>query len=149
MVNIPRFCQSIEVYAAWGDTSGASAVVLLNKSRHPMKDELPEKELLSLYRGFYIFGDATCLKILYELQRFGEKNFTELKHGLGVNPSTLTKKLRLLVDADIITADRSRDRLRIYYTINNHHKSLKRFLDAFERLSLDLSHGNDADPNVS
>lgn len=103
-----------------------------------MKHNLTEKELLSLHRGFFIFGDSACLKILYELERYGEKNFTELKDELDVNPSTLTKKLRLLTEANIITADKSRDKLRIYYSLANHEKSIKRFVDAFERLSYDL-----------
>lgn len=103
-----------------------------------MKKNLTEQELLNLYRGFYIFGDSTCLKILYELERYGEKNFTELKEILEVNPSTLTKKLRLLCDSGLITADRSRDKLRIYYSIAAHEKSLKRLLDAFERLCHDM-----------
>lgn len=103
-----------------------------------MKNNLTEKELLSLYRGFFIFGDSTCMKILYELERYGEKNFTELKDVLEVNPSTLTKKLRLLTEADIITADKTRDKLRIYYSIKNHKRAIKRFIDAFERLSYDL-----------
>ncbi len=104
-----------------------------------MKNNLNEQELVSLYRGFFIFGDSTCMKILFELERYGEKNFTELKDALDVNPSTLTKKLRLLTEADIIIADKSRDKLRIYYSIANHKRQIKRFLDAFERLSYDLS----------
>jgi len=104
-----------------------------------MKDNLSEKELVSLHRGFFIFGDSTCIKILYELQRYGEKNFTELKEALNVNPSTLTKKLRLLSDSQIISPDKTRDKLRIYYSITAHEKSIKRFIDAFERLSFDLT----------
>lgn len=104
-----------------------------------MKDNLSEKELVSLHRGFYIFGDSTCIKILYELERYGQKNFTELKEALNVNPSTLTKKLRLLVDSKIISPDKTHDKLRIYYSITAHEKSVKRFIDAFERLSFDLT----------
>jgi len=104
-----------------------------------MKNNLDEKELLSLYRGFFIFGDSTSLKILFELERYGEKNFTQLRDTLDVNPSTLTKKLRVLVDAGIISADKTRDKLRIYYSIANHRKAIKKFLDTFERLSHDLS----------
>lgn len=104
-----------------------------------MRDNLSEQELVSLHRGFYIFGDAACIKILYELQRYGQKNFTELKEALNVNPSTLTKKLRLLVESQIISADKTHDKLRIYYSITAHERSVKRFIDAFERLSFDLS----------
>lgn len=104
-----------------------------------MKHHLTEKELVSLHRGFFIFGDTTCVKILYELQRYGQKNFTELKETLNINPSTLTKKLRLLVDSGIIAPDKTHDKLRIYYSICAHEKSLKRFIDAFERLSFELT----------
>jgi DNA-binding HxlR family transcriptional regulator len=100
-----------------------------------MKKQLTEKQLIVLYRGFYIFGDSACLKILYELDRYGEKNFTELRDELQINPATLTKKLKLLVECGIVSADRTHDHLRVFYSINNHQKTLKRFLDAFERLS--------------
>lgn len=103
-----------------------------------MKKQLNEKQLVSLYRAFFIFGDTASLKILYELDRYGEKNFTELRDELEINPATLTKKLKLLVEVGIVTADRSHDHLRVYYAINNHQKPLKRFLDALERLSSEL-----------
>lgn len=103
-----------------------------------MKKQLTEKQLIALYRGFYIFGDSASLKILYELERFGEKNFSELRDELGINPATLTKKLKLLVEAGIITADRSHDYLRVYYSIHNHQKPLRRFLDSLERLAGEL-----------
>lgn len=108
-----------------------------------MKDNLSEKELLSLHRGFYIFADSTCVKILYELERYGQKNFTELKEALHVNPSTLTKKLRILVDSHIISQDKTHDKLRIYYSITAHEKSIKRFIDAFERVSFELTSPTD------
>ncbi len=108
-----------------------------------MKDNLSERELLSLHRGFFIFGDSTCMKILYELERYGQKNFTELKETLNVNPSTLTKKLRLLTESRIITPDKTHDKLRVYYAISSHHKPLKRFIDSFERLSFDLTESNE------
>lgn len=103
-----------------------------------MKKNLTEKQLTSLYRGFYVFGDTASLKILYELDRYGEKNFSQLRDELGINPATLTKKLKLLVEVGVISADRTQDHLRVFYAVSNHHKPLKRFLDALERLSGDL-----------
>ena len=103
-----------------------------------MKKQLSEKQLIALYRAIFIFGDAASLKILYELDRYGEKNFTELRDELEINPATLTKKLRLLVEAGIVSVDRTHDHLRVYYAINNHQKPLKRFLDSLERLAGEL-----------
>jgi len=103
-----------------------------------MKKHLSEKDLVNLYRGFFVFGDSASLKILYELDRYGEKNFTELRDMLDINPATLTKKLRILTEVGLISPDRTHDHLRVFYSISNHHRPLKRFLDAFERLSGDL-----------
>ena len=103
-----------------------------------MKKQMDEQQLVPLYRGFYIFGDAAILKILYELERYGEKNFSELRDELDINPATLTKKLKLLVETGLVAADRTHDHLRVYYAINDHQRPLKRFLDALERLSGDL-----------
>lgn len=103
-----------------------------------MKNHLSEKQQLVLLRGFYIFGDSAVLKILYELDRFGEKNFSELRDQLDINPATLSKKLRLLVEVGLVSSDRTHDHLRVYYSINNHQKPLRRLLDAMERLSSEL-----------
>lgn len=103
-----------------------------------MKDHLSDRDLVQLHRGFYIFGDDACLKILFELDRFGEKNFTELKEQLDINPATLSKKLKLLSEVGIVASDRTHDHLRVYYSVANHQRPLRRLLDAFERLAYDL-----------
>ena len=99
---------------------------------------MTEKDLIKLYRSFYIVGDTASLKILYELERFGEKTFTELKDSLSINPATLSKKLKILTQFDLVTPDRSHDHLHVYYGIHKHRRPLKRVLDATERLSTDL-----------
>lgn len=103
-----------------------------------MKDHLTDKQLLVLLRGFFVLGDSTVLKILYELERYGEKNFTELRDQLDINPATLSKKLRLLIEVGLISADRTHDHLRVYYSISQYRKPLRRFLDSLERLAADL-----------
>ena len=103
-----------------------------------MKSNLTEKEIVGLYRGFFIFGDAAALKILYELERNGTKTFTELKSDLGLNPTTLSKRLKLLVQVGLLSAGNESDKLHVYYKVVNHHKQLKRFLDALERLAYDM-----------
>lgn len=103
-----------------------------------MKQNLSDKQYYDLTKGFTIFGDSTNLKILYELERYGEKNFSELRDGLSINPTTLTKKLRELIRAGLIGADRTHDHLRVYYSVTNHHKPLRRLLDSIERLANDL-----------
>ena len=103
-----------------------------------MKDHLNDKQLISLYRGFFVIGDNASLKILYDLERYGEKNFTELREQLDINPATLSKKLRILTEIGLVSPDRTHDHLRVYYSIEMHRRPLKRLLDAFERLSNDL-----------
>lgn len=104
-----------------------------------MKQQLTEQELLSVYRGFYVLGDEASLKILYELVRFGEKTFTELKTELDINPATLTKKLRILTVAGIVMSDRTRDHLHVYYFVAPKQPALTRFISAFERLAHDFT----------
>lgn len=99
---------------------------------------MDEKALIKLYRSFYIIGDSATLKILFELDRYGEKTFTELKDNLKINPSTLSKKLKLLTSVNLIASDKSHDHLRVYYTLNKNQKAVKKVLDSLERLSIDL-----------
>ncbi len=103
-----------------------------------MKSNIPEGKLLNLYRAFFILGDSATLKIVYELERYGEKNFSELRDELEINPATLSKKLKLLLESGLIAADRTHDHLRVYYSLNNHQKPLRRFLDSLERLAGEL-----------
>jgi DNA-binding HxlR family transcriptional regulator len=99
---------------------------------------MTEKELIKLYRAFYIFGDQTSLKILFELERYGEKTFTDLKNNLSINPATLSKKLKLLTQIGLVAPDKSHDHLRVYYGLHQHQRPLKRLLDSVERISLEL-----------
>jgi DNA-binding HxlR family transcriptional regulator len=95
-------------------------------------------ETFKLYRTFFILGDSASLKILFELERFGEKTFTELKNNLQINPATLSKKLKLLTQVGLITPDKSHDHLRVFYTLHEHQKPLKKVLDSLERLAHEL-----------
>lgn len=99
---------------------------------------MTEKELIKLYRVFHVLGDSQSLKILFELERYGEKTFTELKDSLSINPATLSKKLKLLTQVGLVTPDKSHDHLRVFYTLHDHRKPLKRVLDALERLAIDI-----------
>lgn len=99
---------------------------------------MSEKELVKLYQAFFIIGDNASLKILFELERYGEKTFTELRDSLAINPSTLSKKLKLLTQFELITPDKSHDHLRVFYSLNQHQRPLRRVLDAIERLSTEL-----------
>ncbi len=103
-----------------------------------MKDHLTEQQLLHIQRAFFIFGDVANLKILYELERYGEKNFTELRNQLDINPATLSKKLRILTEIGLVSPDRTHDHLRVYYSLSKHNKPVKRVLDAIERVAHEL-----------
>ncbi len=97
-----------------------------------------DKELVNLYRAFLIIGDSTSLKILFELERYGEKTFSELRDTLSINPATLSKKLKLLTQFELIAPDKTHDYLRVYYGLYHHRKPLKKVLDAVERLSAEI-----------
>lgn len=99
---------------------------------------MSDKDLISLYRTFFILGDNASLKILFELERYGEKTFSELRDNLKINPATLSKKLKILTQVGLIAPDKSHDHLRVFYTLNDHQKPVKRVLDALERLSTEL-----------
>jgi DNA-binding HxlR family transcriptional regulator len=99
---------------------------------------MDEKSVVKLYRTFFILGDVSSLKILFELERYGDKTFTELKDNLQINPSTLSKKLKLLTQVGLISPDKSHDHLRVFYSLNQHQKALRKVLDSLERLSTDL-----------
>jgi DNA-binding HxlR family transcriptional regulator len=96
------------------------------------------RDVTSLTKGFIVLGDYTTLRILYQLDRYGEQNFTQLKESLHINPATLSKKLRLLMEVAIVSSDRTHDNLRVYYSIAHHQRSLKKFLDSFERFAQEL-----------
>jgi DNA-binding HxlR family transcriptional regulator len=97
-----------------------------------------DKEKLQLLRAIYVIGDSSCLKILFELDRYGEKTFTELKDNLGINPATLSKKLKILTKFSLVAPDRSHDNLRVFYSLHEYQRPVKRILDSIERLATDL-----------
>ena len=99
---------------------------------------MSEKDLVKLYRTFFILGDSASLKILFELERYGEKTFTELKNNLHINPATLSKKLKILTQVKLIVPDKSHDHLRVFYSLHENQRPLKRVLDSLERLSHDI-----------
>ncbi|MFT4532096.1 MAG: DNA-binding HxlR family transcriptional regulator [Candidatus Saccharimonadales bacterium] len=99
---------------------------------------MSEKDIVKLYRTFFILGDSASLKILFELERYGEKTFSELRDNLSINPATLSKKLKILVQTGLIVPDKSHDHLRVFYSLHQNQKPLRRVLDALERLSTEL-----------
>lgn len=99
---------------------------------------MKEIELKALLRTFALLGDAPTLKILYLLDRTGEKSFTELKEILRINPTTLSSRLKRLTQAGILEFDRLHDRLHVYYSISDNPKALRRVLDSLERFADDL-----------
>jgi DNA-binding HxlR family transcriptional regulator len=104
-----------------------------------MKVHNSEKELLALYRVFFLLGDNTSLKILYELDRYGEKSFTELLEHLDTNPGTLSKKLKILEEAGIVSADKTHDKRRVFYAISDHERTVRKLTELIDRLAMDLS----------
>ncbi len=99
---------------------------------------MSDKELIKLYQVFFVLGDNTSLKILFELERYGEKTFSQLRDKLQINPSTLSKKLKLLVQFELVAPDKSHDHLRVFYSLHKHQRPLRKVLDSLERLSSEL-----------
>lgn len=99
---------------------------------------MQDNKLVNLYRSFYVLGDSTNLKILFELDRYGEKTFSQLRDDLQINPATLSKKLKLLTAVGLVASDKTHDHLRVFYSLHNHQKQIKKVLDSLERLSEDL-----------
>lgn len=97
-----------------------------------------DPDRVSKLKGFIVLGDTIALKILFVLDRYGEKNFSELKELLSVNPASLSKKLRLLQEAGLLQSDRTHDNLRVYYSIAQHQRYVKKFIDSFEKLAQNL-----------
>lgn len=97
-----------------------------------------EKALLKLRQAFFIYGDRTVLKILQELTLHRERTFSQLRDDLSINPASLTKKLNLLKKFEIVRAEKNRDNLRVFYSINHSQRQIKKLLDAIENLSQEL-----------
>lgn len=96
----------------------------------------PDRE--AKLKGFILLGDSVALKILFVLDRHGDKNFSELKDILGVNPASLSKKLKMLTEAGVLRSDHTHDRLRVYYSIAQNRRLVKKFIDSFEKLAQNL-----------
>jgi DNA-binding HxlR family transcriptional regulator len=96
-------------------------------------------ELLAMYRVFHVLGDTHALKILYQLDTYGEQTFSQLRDTLSINPRSLSNRLKKLKALEFIHADSSRDSLRVFYNVHdNHQKSIKKLLDAYERLAVEV-----------
>jgi DNA-binding HxlR family transcriptional regulator len=97
-----------------------------------------KEDFVRLQRSFRVVGDYQTLKILYSLDVYGEQTFSQLRDRLRINPRTLSARLKVLVAMHFVVADRTRDGLRVFYSLDQHHKSISRILDAYERLAADL-----------
>jgi DNA-binding HxlR family transcriptional regulator len=94
-----------------------------------------EQQTINLYRAFFVIGDSTNLKILQELSSHGERTFSQLRDNLRINPSTLTKKLRLMMQFELVASDKTHDHLRVFYSLHKHQRELKKILESIERFS--------------
>lgn len=99
---------------------------------------MTEQELLSLYRVYHILGDGISLKILNYLDIHGDTTFSELRDSLKVNPSTLSKRLKLLLQVEFVQSHNKYDKLRRYYSLHENRKTIKKILELLEKLSKDI-----------
>ena len=106
-----------------------------------MKLTMPdEQELQRITVATSVIGDKTALLILYLLERHNELTFTELKQNVPASPTTLSRKLVILQHAHLVVADRTHHPVKVYYSIDQtyHHRQIRRYVAAFERLALDM-----------
>lgn len=79
-----------------------------------------EEELYYLADFFKVFGDATRIKILYELAN-GEMCVNDIAHHLNMTQSSISHQLRILKQNRLVKF--RRDGKIIFYSLDDHHVS--------------------------
>lgn len=79
-------------------------------------DGIPPRGLELMAARFRALGEASRLKLLLAVRQ-GEKNVTELIAATGLNQANVSKHLKILADANILS--RRRDGINIYYSVSN------------------------------
>ena len=69
------------------------------------------------HRLIQLLGDYSILMILAELQLYNTLSFNSLKTKVAINPSTLTKKIKILEREGLITHDTDAHGVKHNYTL--------------------------------
>ncbi len=72
-----------------------------------MSEAIPEHMLEHVAERFRVLGDVTRLAILRNLMREGERNVGDLVAALGMSQANVSKHLRVLLDARIVSRRQS------------------------------------------
>jgi DNA-binding HxlR family transcriptional regulator len=82
-----------------------------------------------------LLGDYTTLMILAELELYKTLSFNTLKTKIAINPSTLTKKLRILENEGFIAHDTDAHGVKHNYTFTAKGKLLVPVIDVITKVS--------------
>ncbi|KAA0239977.1 MAG: ArsR family transcriptional regulator [Chloroflexi bacterium CFX7] len=80
-----------------------------------MSEAIPEHMLEYVAERFRVLGDATRLAILRDLMHARERNVGELVAALGMSQANVSKHLRVLLDARIVS--RRQSGTAAYYSV--------------------------------
>jgi DNA-binding HxlR family transcriptional regulator len=101
----------------------------------PMRTIYSQAQIARTMHVMKIIGDSNNLLILFELMKFGEKSFNELKRMTSINPVTLSKKLSNLKEEGIINS--SKCGIENHYFVTDKAMSYKKLLDYIEQLIME------------
>ncbi len=71
---------------------------------------------------FKVFGDATRIKILYALYKYGEMNVSDMVEVVDMTQSAISHQLRLLRQNDIVKF--KKDGKAVIYSLDDEHVSI-------------------------
>lgn len=86
--------------------------------------------------GLKLFGDFWSLRIIEVLDSAGKRYCTLEKELPDINPITLTKRLKKLVELKIITKEQKTiDKISVVYKLNKKGEAIKPILDEIKNYS--------------
>jgi DNA-binding HxlR family transcriptional regulator len=81
-----------------------------------------------------LLGRRHSLEILYAIQTKNPRRFTELRSATGINPSTLTQRLRELTEAGLLLREAHNEiPPRVEYGLTKKGSELARIFEAMDR----------------
>lgn len=97
-----------------------------------MRKTFSQDKITKIIKTTAIIGDQYNLLIFFELTKFGEKSFNELKRMTQIKAVTLTRKLRAL-EANELVCKRSAGK-EILYSLTPNAQKLKPIIEDISRV---------------
>lgn len=97
-----------------------------------MRKTFSQTQISKINRASRIIGDQHNILILFELIKFGPKSFNELKRMTGINAVSLSRKLKMLEEEDIVS-NRKAGILTEYY-VNKKADKIRPIMEDIEEL---------------